>query len=169
MVSRIMDCYRWLFHESNAVRRSHFAWRLHNWLNWNTGVLLYGIVMGAIALQHFALTEPLAPGFFWINSASLILGGAMWFYDVNFKGVIVKLAFLLLGIGVQVYLIAFHWDTLCAIDVALKNLRTAVFGNHLVPGWIIGSSLTAITIFKCRSAGYVFHPIPQRPSWNVSR
>jgi hypothetical protein len=169
MVSRMMDCYRWLFLKEFSQSRAHFAWQLHNWMNWNTGILLYGVVMGAIALQHFPLTEPLAAGFFWINAASLVLGGAMWFYDVDFRGVIVKVAALLVAICVQAYLIAFHWETLCAIDGALKNLRTTIFGNHLVPGWIIGSSLTAITIFKCRSAKYIFHPIPRRPSWNVSR
>lgn len=157
----------WLFNRTHNKDRRIFAWRLHHWMDMNAGWFIYAFVMGAIALQQFEVTEPMAFGFFWINMIAFVVGGGMFYYDSDFRNVIIKVLAVLIAIALQAYLIAYQWEILCLIDNGLKGLRTIAFGNHLIPGWIIGTLLTALRIRVYARQGKLFYPIHGKPPYFI--
>lgn len=163
--------FQWLFELESWEKRSVFAWRFNVSMDYNAGWIIYGCILGAVILQQFRITEPIAAGFFWINFFSLILsiflGG--FFHNTDFRSVMGSALGMIIGITTQLYLIIFQWGLLCTIDDRLRFARESVFGDHRIPGWTILAASTALVLYKCKyTKGYIFHIPSQGPPYSIS-
>ena len=150
--------------------RPETAWRINAWIASNAGRLLWLILTGAVALQCFEVTEPLAAGFFWITILSLFIAGIVTSGFRNSSPGYLYLGFAIQGAGVllQVYLVLLHWDTLCAIDEVLKACRAGLVAHipcadHRLPGWIIWAVCTYFMGKVVRDDGAIFASVGKRP------
>lgn len=156
------------------------AWRVETWIGQNCPTILYGILSVAVFLQQFPVTEPLTFGFWWITIISFF-GGAilagMFFYPGNPRSLYTQMAVTLLGVALQIYLVAFHWQTLVWMDNGLRlfrgmlinsllgrepDFRTILWWFHLVPGWIIWGSLTCYALKRVLADGCFFFAVRKR-------
>lgn len=157
----------------SALRRSVQAWRFNTWVSLNVSWILYGILSVAILLQQFPETEPLVLGFWWINIITFFAGGmvAQASGISNVRSVYAQIAINLFGIAVQVFLITCHWETLVAIDDALRifrgNLATNVlhFGDHLIFGRVVWLLATIAMIVSSLKAGRLVYSVPRNRPW----
>lgn len=139
------------------------VYRVNLWITQNISRILWLILTGAVALQQFPVTEPLVLGFFWISIISFFAAVSITIGSnriSSFKCLLIAIGIQLLGIALQVYLVVFYWDLLCAIDHGLhqfrENLVSFIYPDHRLIGWIVWTFFTFLLVKSMRKYGGFF-------------
>ncbi len=150
---------------------SKTAWRINAWISFNVCWILWAILTIASLLQQFPATEPLVVGFFWINLFFFFLGIGVGGKcgNSNPTGIWVAVVIQILGIVIQVVLVAFFWKEMVWLDTALRSFRSAAvspFGSwadHLLPLRLVWGAVTLFFFCRLWRRGHLFQRIGRRP------